>query len=173
MKGGIMKAIYFFVIISLASVAFAHEEVHMPEEIINDMMVQQGVSDMKQLDCGKIPDADFEKLGDALMERMASHDVHEQMDAMMGGEGSASLQQMHIVMGRNWLSCNQGTMGQGMMGGMPSSMMPMMMRMMGNYYPAFYSGYDLALLIAVVGWVLFFISVFYLHSVKRKIRKKR
>ncbi len=161
-----MKNVYvIFSLAILVSISFAHEELGSPEEMMNSIMSQQNVSDIKHIDCSRMADADSEALGDALMERMVgNHALHEQMDAMMGGEGSASLRQMHTLMGENWLGC-----GAGLMGG---TMMPMMMRVMGNYYPAYYSGFDAILLLAIVGWVLFGVSIAYLLSTRQKRHRK-
>ena len=66
----------------------------------------QAISDQSKLDCGKVTDEQFEKLGDAYMGTMFLSDTqHEAMDSMMGGEGSASLRQAHINMGRSYLGC--------------------------------------------------------------------
>ncbi|MBI1978689.1 MAG: hypothetical protein HYS62_01350 [Candidatus Aenigmarchaeota archaeon] len=136
-------------ILALVTSAYAHMETSSVEDMMGSMMAEQNASELGQLDCSKIPDSEFEELGDATMERMVGgSELHEQMDTMMGGEGSASLTQMHIIMGKNWLSC---TSLQGMMG---SNMMPMMMRMMGNYYPSYYTGYNAALIFAILGWGL-------------------
>ena len=155
----------------IASLSFAHEEMQSPDEIINSMMSAQGAADVKQLDCTRITDEHLEILGDAIMEKMSgSHELHEQMDVMMGGEGSASLAQMHTAMGKNWLGCNilvQG-MGPGMMGGANVNMMPMMMRMMGNYYPAYYNSFDTILIVAIVGWIMFAAVLTYFYSKRKK-----
>ncbi len=148
--------------------AFAHEEMQAPEDVIKTIMARQGVADVAQLDCTEISDDDFEFLGDTVMEKMVgSHELHEQMDAMMGGEGSASLRSMHIAMGKNWLGCHEGMEMGGMMG---SSIMPVMMRMMGAYYPAYYSGFDAVLLLAIVGWVLFIVTIIYFLTRKKRRR---
>jgi len=167
-----MRTIHIILIISISTLlfthVFAHEVISAPEDVVNSIMTKQGASSTSQIDCKKVSQDDFEELGDALMERMAgSHELHEQMDAMMGGEGSASLQQMHVAMGSNWLGCTSVT-SQGVMN---INMMPMMMRMMGNYYPAYYSDYDIVLLLAIVGWVLFIITLAYFYAT-RKRRKK-
>lgn len=146
---------------------FAHEEISAPEDIIKGIVARQGAANISQLDCTKITADEFESLGDSVMERMAgSHEPHEQMDNMMGGEGSTSLKQMHIAMGSNWLGCHEGMDMSSMMGG-TVSMMPMMMRMMGAYYPAYYTGFDVVLILAIVGWILFIATLIYLL-----IRKK-
>ncbi len=133
------------------------------EQIVQEILAKQGASPAGSIDCSKVSEADFEELGDSLMGRMAGNEgLHEQMDEMMGGEGSASLKSMHILMARNWLGCQAR---YGMMGGMR----PMMM---GNYYPAYYSGYDTLLLIAVTGWILALVF-FVLYMKDRKKRRKK
>ncbi|MBI2675743.1 MAG: hypothetical protein HYX24_04760 [Candidatus Aenigmarchaeota archaeon] len=131
------------------------------EQVMQEMLDRQGSKSVDAVDCKKVSEADFEELGDALMEKMVgSHMLHEQMDEMMGGEESESLRSVHILMGKNWLGCQTS---YGMMGGMR----PMMMGMMGNYYPAYYSGYDTLLLIAVIGWVMALI-LFVTYLMNRK-----
>lgn len=160
-----MNKTFIFVLL-LSSLAIAHEEIRTPADVISGIMSKQGVVDAKQIDCSKVLNEDFEILGDAMMERMVGdHELHESIDAMMGGEGSTSLQSMHIAMGSNWLGCSKG------MAAMSAGMIPMMMRMMGNYYPAYYSGYDIVLLLAIVGWVLFGASILYFYSKKPKRRR--
>lgn len=163
-----MRLPVLLVFMLVVPVAFAHMEFQTPEYVTNLIMLRQGVSDVEQLDCLAVSDADLELLGDAVMERMSGdHELHEQMDAMMGGEGSVSLRSMHVSLGRNWLGCRQAMLDAGMMN---ANMMPMMMRMMGSYYPAYYSGYDIVLLFAVTGWVLFLAASVYFRSPKRKRR---
>ncbi len=158
-------------ILALVTSAYAHMETSSVEDMMNSMMNEQNASELGQLDCNKIPDSEFEELGDATMERMVGDsELHEQMDTMMGGEGSESLTQMHVTMGKNWLGC---TSLQGMMG---SNMMPMMMRMMGNYYPSYYTGYNAVLIFAVLGWVLSIVLIIILVLILTgniKIRKRK
>ncbi|MBR9690685.1 hypothetical protein GOV08_03290 [Candidatus Woesearchaeota archaeon] len=71
----------------------------------------------------ELSDEDFEVLGDYFME-LIHRKNHEFMDRMMGGEGSESLRQMHIEMGKNFYSeylksgsiQANGMMGSSMMG---------------------------------------------------------
>src|SRR3989338_7625517 len=67
--------------------------------------------------CSNVTDDQLEGMGDYYMEQMHPGEAHESMDQMMGGEGSASLRQVHISMARR-LYCNEnagGLMGGGMM----------------------------------------------------------
>src|SRR3989344_194961 len=52
-----------------------------------------------KVSCGDLSEKQLEILGDYYMEQMHPGEVHERMDAMMGGEGSESLRQVHINMG--------------------------------------------------------------------------
>lgn len=91
------------------------------EEVIDEILDEQGVSSTEDIDCGDVSDTEFEALGEAVMGVMHPNDEeHELMDNMMGGEGSESLESMHISMGRQYLGCWVGSFG--MMGG-GSSMM--------------------------------------------------
>ncbi len=180
MRFALKAACLSVVILALLSALAAAEIPKSVEEALDSIMTKQGVNSASQIDCGKASESDFEELGDAVMERMAgSSELHERMDAMMGGEGSASLRQMHIIMGRNWLGCGGSAGFGGMMGGdMTGSgagyggMMPMMMSMMGNYYPAYYAGYDAVLVFGAAGWILFIsLLIFMLAHLSQKKRE--
>jgi len=88
--------------------------------VLPDILEKYGVQSAKNLDCKKLTAREFETIGDAVMEDIHPGDAHEQMDEMMGGEGSDSLEAMHVQMGKNYLGCNSSgnfSFGQGMMGG--------------------------------------------------------
>lgn len=116
------KHLWMFVsILVLVSPVYAHMETESVDSIMNRMMTNQGVNDINKIECGKISDHEFEELGDAVMDRMLNDiELHERMDNMMGGEGSESLRQMHIAMGKSWSDCGGTSMGMfmPMMGGM-------------------------------------------------------
>ena len=84
----------------------SHTNLPQPEEIVQELLKTQNISSLKDIDCSQIPSATLEKLGDAVMEQNHPGAMHERMDAMMGGEGSESLKQMHIAMGEEYLGCN-------------------------------------------------------------------
>ncbi len=164
-----MKFLVLTVLLLAIPIGFAHGP--STEEIMNNMMQAQNVSDLDDLDCSKVAISQMEFLGDAVMERMiGSDEFHEQMDVMMGGEGSESLGRIHFSIGSNWLGCDNT--GNNMMTG--SSMMgPMMMRMMGNYYPAYYNGFDSVLVLGLIGWILFVvILIYHLRLNKHKGRRR-
>ncbi len=170
-----MRKLIFTTFISLLlfiAIASSHGDVETRtmDEIMEEMMMGQGLTSVDKIDCSKVSTLDFEDLGEAVMERMAGdHELHERMDAMMGGEGSESLRQMHTIMGENWLGCGDGF---GMMGGM---MMPAMMNMMGNYYPGYYTSYNTVLIFGIIGWVLFIVLlvVFIINKGMFQIKKRR
>ncbi|MBI2084871.1 MAG: hypothetical protein HYT70_04670 [Candidatus Aenigmarchaeota archaeon] len=158
--------LFIFAVSVIAPFSYAHMTSSSADvnDIMASMMAEQGVSTVGELSCNNVSGQELEGLGDSVMEKMAGdHELHEQMDAMMGGEGSESLKQMHIIMGKNWLGC--GTVS----GMMNVNMMPMMMRMMGNYYPGYFADYNTLFLVGALGWVLFIITlVLYLTRQKRK-----
>jgi hypothetical protein len=74
--------------------------------------------------CTELSESQLEQIGDYYMEQMHPGDAHGVMDEMMGGEGSESLKQAHVMMARRWYcGDNAGIgmmgmmMGSGMMGG--------------------------------------------------------
>ena len=74
--------------------------------------------------CDKLSDADFEHLGEYVMERMVgSRAAHRAMnDRMTAIMGDANTERMHELMGRRYAGCGTqgvgaGMMGPGMMGG--------------------------------------------------------
>ncbi len=113
-----------------AFIVFAHgeEDFAQAEEIIK-----------QKISCSKLSEGQLELLGDYYMEQMHPGEAHEQMDEMMGGDGSESLRQMHINMAKSFY-CGEHTAMQGntmdmMMGGnmMNGGMMQGgMMDMMGG-----------------------------------------
>ncbi len=93
------------------------------QEVLQKIFDNQSVKDKVDIDCSKVSDDSFEELGEVVMSLMhPDEEEHTAMDNMMGGEGSDTLRQMHINMGRSYLGCFDGKY-------MPS--MGMMMGMMG------------------------------------------
>lgn len=90
------------------------------EEVLGELLEKNQVSTVQDLECDQLSDEELERLGDAVMEQQHPGEAHEQMDDMMGGEGSDTLSNVHIHMGKNYLGCGKsygaGMMGGGMMG---------------------------------------------------------
>jgi len=80
-----------------------HESV---EEYLPIFFNKYNVKSVNNINCARISEADFERLGDAVMETNHPGDAHKAMDQMMGREGSDSLKQMHINMGKSYLRCD-------------------------------------------------------------------
>lgn len=87
------------------------------EVVLQSILESQNVSTVQELDLSKVSDDDWEHLGDAVMEIQHPGEAHEVMDQMMGGEGSESLRQMHINMGKAYLGVGDNNFGPGMMMG--------------------------------------------------------
>jgi len=154
------------------------------------VVAAEDVSEGKQLveskaDCSTLSDSQLEAIGEYYMEQMHPGESHELMDAMMGGEGSESLRQVHISMAES-IYCQEqtgsaGMMGSGMMGsgGMPSMMRTMMggswqgapYGMTGYGYPNLFgwSIFDLLLLVLLVGLIV----AVYLHIWDKVKKQKR
>lgn len=70
---------------------------------LQDIYSTQNITDQSKVSCSKVTDVQFEKLGDAVMGSGISEQQHAQMENMMGGEGSATLDRAHLTMGRSYL----------------------------------------------------------------------
>lgn len=95
--------------------------------VFEDMRNSQNVSNNSDINCNRVSEAQFEKLGDSYMDVIQpNEDRHKLMDRMMGGEGSDSLRSMHILMGQRYLGCGNymgdssydSMMGSGVINGM-------------------------------------------------------
>lgn len=89
---------------------------------LQEIYQSQNINSADQLNCGKISDVQFEKVGDAYMELIHPGQAHVYMEQMMGGENSASLKQAHINMGHAYTGCWSGY-----------NSTPLLMPMMGGY----------------------------------------
>lgn len=74
------------------------------DAVISDIRAELNIKATDPINPDKVSDDLLEQLGDSVMEEMiGNHDLHEQMDARMGGDGSATLISMHIRMGYEYL----------------------------------------------------------------------
>lgn len=132
---------------------------------LQDIYSAQNITNQGQIDCSKVTDQQFATLGDAYMGLMLPNESqHQAMDNMMGGEGSQSLAQAHINMGRSYLGCwsnyNSGPVYMPMMGGYGysgygSSYGPGMMGYGSGWGPSMMSGWTGALASGGVAFSVF------------------
>ena len=75
------------------------------DAVLQDIYKSQNISDQSKISCAVVTDGQFEKLGDAVMGYGITEAQHTAMENMMGGEGSATLKQAHINIGRSYIGC--------------------------------------------------------------------
>ncbi len=107
-----MKYIYFMLAVFFMSVPFAFADTDHGNFTQAQAIIEQ------RIPYDQLTDDQFEILGDYFMELMVG-ERHDFMDEMMGGEGSESLRQAHINMGRNLYTqyLEDGTLQNSCMGG--------------------------------------------------------
>ena len=133
-------AILFVFFVMLASIAYADNF----DEAIR--LVQSNVP------CSSLTDDQLELLGDYYMEQMHPGNLHEIMDERMGGEGSATLRQVHINIARSFY-CGQS-------GAMPVSMMNVMMNRAGGGMMGYnMMGYGSGLDYGFTGWIFMLVML--------------
>lgn len=75
------------------------------DAVLTDIRTAQGVTADSAIDVSKVSNDLLEQLGDAVMEaRIGNSAMHERMDAMLGGDGSASLTDYHVRLGTEYLA---------------------------------------------------------------------
>jgi len=85
---------------------------------LQEIYLEQNITDVKDVQCDKVTDEQFEKLGNAYMGAMiAKQEEHNAMHEMMEGEDSMMSQQAHMNMGQTYLNCGSGADAMPMMGG--------------------------------------------------------
>jgi len=120
------------VLLSAAFIAWSLDDIDSdehsvnPEQVVEDILSQMGLSSPEAIDPDAVPEHLLERLGDAVMSEVhPDEQVHTWMDNMMGGEGSESLSSAHRWMGYRYLSDDSaygygrghmGMKGPGMMG---------------------------------------------------------
>lgn len=153
---GIKKLFVLLIfIIFLINTALASET----EDIkAGEMLVKNRVS------CSSLSNEQLENIGEYYMELMHPRELHETMDARMGGEGSESLKQVHINIAK-MMYCGETSampmsmmnimMNRGGFGGMMNNWFGSGYGMMGGSYPAF-GGF------MMIFWILVIILIVYL-----------
>ena len=154
------KTLLFFVIFLLSIAVITAQENHENQIEEGKALVESKIS------CDALTNEQLEAIGDYYMEQMHPGEAHELMDNMMGGEGSASLKQVHINMAKR-LYCNEDLyLGYGMMnfgGMMGGGMMIPLSYKSNNSYWNFWIGLLLAAVILLLIWFV------YTFATKRKV----
>ncbi len=126
---------------------------------------------MQKISCDDLTESQFEILGDYYMEQMHPGELHEIMDERMGGEGSESLRQVHLNMGRSFYCGEHGTINASMMNVMMGRGM-MAYGMMGNSsyrnYPLFILLFTLLLFIGIILFIIWLIKELNKPNIKSK-----
>ncbi len=144
------KAILILAIFLLSIAVVLARESHDSEIEEGKNLVESKIS------CDKLSNEQLEAIGEYYMEQMHPGAAHEIMDNMMGGEGSASLKQVHINMAKR-LYCNDNIyIGYGMMGS--GGMMGFnggygSWNMMGGLWPSSWFGVGFGMLFVILFWV--------------------
>jgi hypothetical protein len=148
------------------------------------MVVASGNHDFKEteklieqkISCSQLTEEQLEHIGDYYMEQMHPGEAHEAMDEMMGGEGSESLRQVHINMGKAFYCGEHGAMS----GNMMDMMMGRSGGMMGSgglmNYPSSYSGktsYGYNVIMWVIAILILFVLILIIVLLVRQLQKPK
>src|SRR3989344_7802493 len=114
----------------------------LPLVFADDFEIGKGLIAQKT-SCDTLTYDQLEAIGDYIMEQMHPGRLHEIMDERMGGEGSESLRQVHITMGKAFYCGEHNMMSGGMMN---------MMMNRGMMYGT-YNNYGNSYGFRIVGWV--------------------
>lgn len=108
------------VLLFMPTVIFAVDTPCPIDAVMADLRADQGLKPGDSIDVNKVSQNRLEELGDSVMEaNLANSALHERMDAMMGGDGSASLSLVHQRIAYNYLMGYPWGM-MGMMGALPA-----------------------------------------------------
>lgn len=139
----ISTALIVYIVMSFSILAIAADMAPKSiDTVLSEIRQEQGISSTDTIDVDKVSAAKLEELCDSVMEVMIGNSaMHEQMDARLGGEGSASLSSFHIKLGYNYLS------------GYPNGMMNLMSgRMMSTYQGGMMRYFNQGSMMGSFGW---------------------
>lgn len=106
MKKIIATMVVLVLLIASITTAYAGNasDIKSIDTVVSDIRAELNIKATDPINPEKVNNGLLEQLGDSVMEAMiGNHDLHEQMDARMGGDGSATLTSMHIRMGYEYL----------------------------------------------------------------------
>jgi putative membrane protein len=158
------KVILFGLIMVLISNAYVFVmEIKSIDSVLSEIRTEQNLQNKEKINPDKVGPALLEELGDSVMEKtIGNHDRHEQMDKMMGGDGSVTLTALHQGIGYSYLTGNLTGMGMMGYGGMMQAYPELKYGMMWNNSGMIgYGGWILGIIIFIIlivfiGFVLFF-----------------
>ncbi|MBX4196436.1 hypothetical protein KW805_02525 [Candidatus Pacearchaeota archaeon] len=104
-----MRSRYFLLLTAATLLLLALSVVHADEYDYARALIQSKIS------CSQLNESQLEEIGDYFMEQMHPGELHVIMEERLGGEGSESLRQAHINMGKVFYCGERGSMYSGMM----------------------------------------------------------
>jgi putative membrane protein len=171
MKKNILISSLIFLLLSYMSLYGLETDIKNIDAVLSEIRVEQGLKDNEKINPDKVSPKLLEELGDSVMEKtIGNHDRHEQMDKMMGGDGSASLTAMHQGIGYSYLTGNyNGMMGYGgMMHGYPDKFRGGHMMWNNGYGMGYGGGWILGILAFIVIVVLTGLVIYFALRNNRK-----
>lgn len=166
--GSLLTVLLVIVVLSAAALA-VEQGPRSVNAVLLDIEQEQGVKTQQDIVASKVSGTLLEELGDSVMESMIGNSAqHDQIDARLGGDGSATLTRFHKQLGYDYLTGNRaGIMGL-MMSAMRGGMMGGMMGYRGpGSNPVFYGW------IWIVNAVLFLILLILLIILLTRTRRQR
>lgn len=101
-----INSIILVVLLTVPAILVFSEMKPMPiDKVLAEIRQEQGIKSNDTIKMEKVSPAKLEELGDSVMEVMIGNSaLHDQMDKMMGGDGSARLTAVHQRIAYNYLS---------------------------------------------------------------------
>ncbi|MDO8460013.1 MAG: hypothetical protein Q7S74_02810 [Nanoarchaeota archaeon] len=132
-----------------------------------------------KIPCNQLNESQLEQIGDYFMEQMHPGELHKVMEERLGGEGSESLRQAHINMGKIFYCGESGTMYSGMVNVMMGRSYGMigggMMNGRDNYpntYNQLYQSRSIIFILINILFILLIIAVIiWIVKITRKNKK--
>ena len=79
------------------------------DTVMGELFFEQKITEIEQINCNQVSLEQYLQVGEAYIGVMVPNKgQHELMDKMMGGEGSDSLKNYQVYMGKQYLGCSEG-----------------------------------------------------------------